>query len=186
MPPRPMKRKHTISDEERRLFRETVAGAKPLKVKKKPVPRRPKPPPRARFSDAERRAVLEESLKFDLQDPDAFTGEELWYARPGVQHALMRKLRRGQFSARMELDLHGLRSEDARRAVAEFLYDARAQNFRSVRIVHGKGLGSGPKGPVIKQKLGNWLRQHKDVLAFCSARPADGGSGALYVLLGKG
>ncbi|HSC47242.1 MAG TPA: Smr/MutS family protein [Gammaproteobacteria bacterium] len=181
----PMKRKHTISDEERRLFRETVAGAKPLKVKKKPLPRRPKPLPHARFSDAEKRAVLEESLKFDFQDPDAFTGEELWYARAGVQHALMRKLRRGQFSARAELDLHGLRSEDARHAVAEFLYDARAQNHRCVRIVHGKGLGSGPKGPVIKQKLGNWLRQHKDVLAFCSARPADGGSGALYVLLGK-
>lgn len=181
-----MVRKHSVSDEERQLFRESVAGAKPLKAKKKAAPKRAKPLPRARFSDAEKRAVLEESLRLDLQDTDAFTGEELWYARTGVQHALMRKLRRGQFSTRAELDLHGLRSEDARAAVAEFLHEARQRNFRCVRIIHGKGLGSGPKGPVIKQKLGGWLRQHKDVLAFCSARPVDGGSGALYVLIGRG
>ncbi len=180
-----MTRKPTISEEERQLFRQSVAGAKPIKAKKKPVSRRAKPAPRARFADAERRAVLEESLRLDVQDTDTFTGDELWYAKPGVQHALMRKLRRGQFSTRAELDLHGLRSEDARVAVAEFLYDAAQQNFRCVRIVHGKGLGSGPKGPVIKQKLGGWLRQRKNVLAFCSARPMDGGSGALYVLLGK-
>jgi DNA-nicking Smr family endonuclease len=180
-----MKRKHTVSEEEKQLFRESVAGAKPLKTRKKPVPRRVKPPPRARFADAERRAVLEESLRLDLQDTDAFTGEDLWYAKPGVQHALMRKLRRGQFSPLAELDLHGLRSEDARVIVAEFLYRAQQRSYRCVRIIHGKGLGSGPKGPVIKQKLGGWLRQRKDVLAFCSARPVDGGSGALYVLLGK-
>lgn len=181
-----MTRKPTISDEERQLFRQSVAGAKPIKAKKKPPSRRTKPAPRARFADAERRAVLEESLKLDVQDTDTFTGDELWYAKPGVQHALMRKLRRGQFSPRAELDLHGLRSDDARVAVAEFLYGAAQLNFRCVRIVHGKGLGSGPKGPVIKQKLGGWLRQRKNVLAFCSARPVDGGSGALYVLLGKG
>ena len=180
-----MQRKPTVSDEERRLFRESVADAKPLKAKKKVPARRPKPPPRARFSDAEKRAVLEESLKLDLQESDAFSGEDLWYARTGVQHALMRKLRRGQFSARAELDLHGLRSEDARAVVAEFLYEAGQRGFRCVRIIHGKGLGSGPKGPVIKQKLGGWLRQRKNVLAFCSARPVDGGTGALYVLLGK-
>jgi DNA-nicking Smr family endonuclease len=180
-----MRRKHEISEDERRIFRDAVADARPLKARKKASARRAKPLPRARFSDAEKRAVLEESLKFDLRDEDAFTGEELWYARPGVQHALMRKLRRGQFSSRAELDLHGLRSEDARAAVVEFLYDARQRDLRCVRIVHGKGLGSGPRGPVIKQKLGGWLRQRKDVLAFCSARPVDGGSGALYVLLAK-
>ena len=180
-----MRRKHEISDEERQLFRESVKGAKPLRAKKKATARKPKPPPRARFADAEKRAVLEESLKLDLQDGDAFSGEDLWYAKPGVQLSLMRKLRRGQFSARAELDLHGLRSEDARVTVAEFLYEAGQRGFRCVRIIHGKGLGSGPKGPVIKQKLGGWLRQRKNVLAFCSARPADGGTGALYVLLGK-
>src|SRR5215469_12946315 len=106
-----MNRKPTLSEEERRLFRESVADAKPLKAKKKAASKRAKPPPRARFSDAEKRAVLEESLRLDLQDTDTFTGEELWYAKSGVQHALMRKLRRGQFSPRAELDLHGLRSE---------------------------------------------------------------------------
>ena len=180
-----MTRKPPLSDDERRLFRESVADAKPLKAKKKVPAKRAKPLPRARFSDAERRAVLLESLKSDLVDSEPISGEELWYAKPGVQHALMRKLRRGQFSARAELDLHGLRSEDARVIVAEFLYEAQARNYRCVRIIHGKGLGSGPRGPIIKQKLGGWLRQRKDVLAFCSARPVDGGSGALYVLLGK-
>jgi DNA-nicking Smr family endonuclease len=180
-----MRGKHEPSEEERRLFRESVKGVKPLRAKKKAPARRPKPPPRARFSDAEKRAVLEESLKLDLQDGDAFSGEELWYAKAGVQHALMRKLRRGQFSVRAELDLHGLRSEDARAVVAEFLHESGQHGYRCVRIIHGKGLGSGPRGPVIKQKLGGWLRQRKEVLAFCSARPVDGGSGALYVLLGK-
>ena len=127
--------------------------------------------------------MLEESLRLDLDD-GAFSGEDLWYAKPGVQLSLMRKLRRGQFSARAELDLHGLRSEDARVVVAEFLLE-RLRGWRCVRIIHGKGLGSGPKGPVIKQKLGGWLRQSKNVLAFCSARPVDGGTGALYILLGK-
>lgn len=180
-----MRRKHYISDEESRLFRESVAGVKPLQAKRKAATKQVKPLPKARFSDAEKRAVLEESLRFDLQETDSFTGDELWYARPGVQHSLMRKLRRGQFSTRAELDLHGLRSEAARAEVAAFLHNARQRNLRCVRIVHGKGLGSGPKGPVIKQKLGGWLRQHKDVLAYCSARPVDGGSGAMYVLLGN-
>lgn len=180
-----MRSKHEPSDEERRLFRESVKGAKPLRTKKKAPAKRAKPLPRARFADQERRDVLEESLRLDLQDGEAFSGEDLWYAKAGVQLALMRKLRRGQFSARAELDLHGLRSEDARVAVAEFLLDASDHGWRCVRIIHGKGLGSGPKGPVIKQKLGGWLRQRKNVLAFCSARPVDGGTGALYVLLGK-
>jgi len=180
-----MRSKHQPSEEELKLFRESVKGAKPLRSKKKAPTRRPKPLPRARFADQERRAVMEESLRLDLQDGEAFSGEDLWYAKPGVQLALMRKLRRGQFSARAELDLHGLRSEDARVVVAEFLYEAGQRGFRCVRIIHGKGLGSGPKGPVIKQKLGGWLRQRKNVLAFCSARPVDGGTGALYVLLGK-
>lgn len=180
-----MARSSRLSDEDIRLFREAAAGAKPLRAKKRTAPRKTKPLPRARFADAEKRAVMEEALRLDLQDRDAFTGEELWYARPGVQHALMRKLRRGQFSTKAELDLHGLRSEDARLAVAGFLYEAAGRRLRCVRIVHGKGRGSGPKGPVLKQRLANWLRQRRDVLAFCSARPVDGGSGALYVLLSR-
>jgi DNA-nicking Smr family endonuclease len=179
-----MRFKHEPSEEERQLFRESVKGAKPLRAKKKVAARKTKPLPRARFADMEKRAVLEESLRLDLDD-GVYSGEDLWYAKPGVQLALMRKLRRGQFSARAELDLHGMKSENARVAVAEFLLEAADHGWRCVRIIHGKGLGSGPKGPVIKQKLGGWLRQRKNVLAFCSARPADGGTGALYVLLGK-
>ena len=101
-----MRSKHEPSEEERKLFRESVKGAKPLRAKKKAPTKKTKPLPRARFADMEKRAVLEESLRLDLDD-GAFSGEDLWYAKPGVQLALMRKLRRGQFSARAELDLHG-------------------------------------------------------------------------------
>ena len=180
-----MRAKHEPSEEDLKLFRDSIKGVKLLRTNKKATVRKTKPAPRARFADAEKRAVLKESLKLDLQDGAAMSGEELWYAKAGVQHALMRKLRRGQFSARAELDLHGLRSEDARAVVAEFLHEASQRGYGCVRIIHGKGLGSGPRGPVIKQKLGGWLRQRMEVLAFCSARPVDGGSGALYVLLSK-
>jgi DNA-nicking Smr family endonuclease len=113
------------------------------------------------------------------------TGEELLFARPGVSRQTLRKMRKGHWVVEAQIDLHGLDRPLAHAETEEFLKKAKKRGLRCVRIVHGKGLGSGPRGPVIKQKLGGWLRQRKDVLAFCSARPVDGGSGALYVLLAK-
>jgi len=127
---------------------------------------------------------LQSSLSDDfsiesLLDTDA----ALSFARSGIGQDTLRKLRRGHWVIQSELDLHGLRSEEAREALAEFLRSAGKRGQRCVRIIHGKGLGSVNKEPVLKQKVRNWLAQKDEVLAFCQARGADGGAGALIVLL---
>ncbi len=170
-----------LSDSEARLFRDAVADTRPLPSK--PLHRGPRPRLRARFARAAEREILEESMSGPPDPAEPLVGEGLYYAKPGVQHALLRKLRRGHFSVGAELDLHGLRSADARLVLAEFLRDACGRRIRCVCIIHGKGYRSGPRGPVLKQKLNDWLRQRDQVIAFCSARPVDGGTGAVYVLL---
>lgn len=176
-----MVQRFKLDDDEKRLFRDAVADAKRMPLK--PMRRGPRPKPRARFTRAAEKEILEESLA-GLPDPnEPLIGDGLWYAKPGVQDATVRKLRRGQYSVGAELDLHGLRSDAARVALVEFLQSAHQRHLRCVRVIHGKGYRSGPQGPVLKQKLNGWLRQRNDVIAFCSARPADGGTGAVYVLL---
>ncbi|MGH8397088.1 MAG: Smr/MutS family protein [Gammaproteobacteria bacterium] len=176
-----MKSNLGLSDEEKQQFRDAVADTK--RLPHKPVRSGPKPKPRARFARAAAADVLNESL-VGLPDPsEPLLGDGLFYAKPGVQNTVIRKLRRGHFSVGAKLDLHGLRSEDARVALVEFLQSVRGKRIRCVRIIHGKGYRSGPKGPVLKQKLNGWLRQRDGVMAFCSARPVDGGTGAVYVLL---
>ena len=110
-------------------------------------------------------------------------GEELSYCGPGVQDATFRKLRRGLYHVSAELDLHGMRTGEARAAIVHFLAGCLDRGVRCARIIHGKGLRSKGEGPVLKQRLDGWLRQRDDVLAFCSARREDGGTGAAYVLL---
>ena len=100
-----------------------------------------------------------------------------------MQHAVVRKLRRGQFAVEAELDLHGFIVPQARTALDKFLRDARALGKRCVRVIHGKGRRSQGKLPVLKGKVNAWLRQKDDVMAFCTAVPRDGGAGAVYVLL---
>lgn len=176
-----MARRFKLDDESKKLFREAVADTKRLPAKA--VRATPKPKPQARFTRASEQEILEASLA-GLPDPnEPLIGDGLWYAKPGVQDATLRKLRRGHYSVGAELDLHGLRAEAARLALAEFLQSAHNRRVRCVRIIHGKGYRSGPRGPVLKQKLNGWLRQRDDVIAFCSARPTDGGTGAVYVLL---
>ena len=147
------------------------------------VPRTKTPPPaEARHSTADERAVLLEMLSGP--DPDEFeTGETLSYRAPGVQERVLRQLRRGGYRVEAELDLHGLNRDRARAAVAVFIAECRDLDRRCVRIIHGKGNGSPNTGPVLKQRLDGWLRKVRDVMAFCTARPGDGGSGAVYVLL---
>lgn len=140
------------------------------------------PSPAARQREADEAAVIQELLSGP--DPDYFeTGETLSYRAPGVQERVLRQLRRGGYRREAELDLHGLNRDRARQAVSEFLALCLQKDFRCARIIHGKGKGSPNSGPVLKRELDGWLRKVKVVVAFCSARPADGGSGALYVLL---
>ncbi|MGD8827907.1 MAG: Smr/MutS family protein, partial [Gammaproteobacteria bacterium] len=144
---------------------------------------RPNPPrPEPRFTRADEQMALAESL---VTAPDLFeleTGEELTWLRPGVQKGVLRRLRRGQVPPERHLDLHGLTVDAAAAQVAGFLRAASGE-VRCVRIVHGKGKGSGPRGPVLKTRVAHWLRRRDEVLAFCSAPRHDGGTGAVYVLL---
>jgi len=171
----------TPSDDDRELFRKAVEGVRPLPKRKEP-PSRPAPEPRARFRRADEVAVLEESLAVN-PEAESGTGEDLSFRRPAVSLQVFRKLRRGEFSVRDEIDLHGCTALEARTALYEFLAEAGFAGARCVRVIHGKGRRSGHQGPVLKRKLGRWLQVREDVLAYCSARPVDGGTGAVYVLL---
>ena len=111
------------------------------------------------------------------------TDEALSFRRPGIGTDVTRKLRRGEWSIQGQLDLHGLRREDAREALSLFIKDATKVGWRCVRVVHGKGLGSLGKTPVLKGRVQSWLIQKQEVLAFVQARPAQGGAGAVVVLL---
>ena len=127
---------------------------------------------------------MAELLSMDMDGPsDVESGDELSYRSAGVQDTVYRRLKRGTYHFGAELDLHGLRVEPAREAVREFIVACRERNIRCVRIIHGKGLGSDNRGPVLKQWVDGWLRRRSEVLAFCSAQPRHGGTGAVYVLL---
>lgn len=170
-------------NDDRRLFRDAVAGTRPLKhPRHRPEP--PRCPPRAQSRRADEREVLWESLSLDAEALGVETGEELVFRRPGLAGAVLRRLQRGQYAVRAELDLHGMTQPEAREALRQFLREALASRQRCVRIIHGKGRRSGPRGPVLKAAVNRWLRKTDLVLAFCSAPARDGGSGAIYVLLG--
>ena len=171
--------------EEARLFREAVRDVKPLGPEQAadPPARRRRPRPAAHFSRADRLAVLEESLRDEVTDPELASGEELVFQRAGIQPNVLRKLRRGDYRVQGELDLHGLTVAEAKQALREFLGEALLRQWRCVRIIHGKGLRSGHRGPVLKGMVGAMLRKVGPVLAYVSARQVDGGTGAVYVLL---
>lgn len=177
-----MARKPPITEGDRALFRAAMAGVRPL-ASARVEPRRRRPSPYPRQTRRDQVAVLGELLDGDYDVAELETGEELCYARPGLQHRLLRKLRRGRFAAGAELDLHGMTVPVAREQLARFLALCRTRDIRCVRIIHGKGRGSRNGGPVLKCKVNTWLRRRDDVLAFCSAQAADGGTGAVYVLL---
>jgi DNA-nicking Smr family endonuclease len=168
--------------DEARLFQNAVRGVRPL-PQRTPAPGPPRVRPHARFTRADRAAVLRESLGTDAADPQLAGGEELVFHRPTVQPAVLRKLRRGEYRMQREIDLHGLTVAEAKAALRQFLVAALEQQVRCVRIIHGKGLRSGHRGPVLKAAVNAVLRRSDAVLAYVSARPVDGGTGAVYVLL---
>lgn len=166
-------------------FGALVGPVRPVKARRRVPLKKPPPPPRARFARADDRAVLEESMAGGPGDVGLENGEELSFRRPHVPQHVLRDLKRGRYSIQDELDLHGLTANEARLMLREFMHDVLLQGLRCVRIVHGKGLRSGPGGPVLKVKLNRWLPQWNEVLAFTTAPPRDGGTGALYVLLAR-
>lgn len=142
----------------------------------------PEPVPRQHLRDE--LAVLREAIS-DQFDVDTLLDidDQLSFRRPGIGSDVTSKLRKGHWSIQRQLDLHGLRSDDARQALGRFIREACQLGIRCVRVIHGKGLGSPGKAPVLKKKVHGWLVQKNEVLAFVQARPADGGAGALVVLL---
>jgi DNA-nicking Smr family endonuclease len=171
-----------LQTEDRNLFRESIGKVRRLrhdKVQHDTV--KPAVEPRQLVADEEQ--VLVDLLSDEFAMDDVQPGDLLTYHQPGIQKTTMRKLRRGEFRNDAELDLHGYNRDQARQTLATFLDAARNQGYRCVRIVHGKGMRSSNAGPILKGLVNRWLRQRKDVLAFHSARPVDGGAGAVYVLL---
>jgi DNA-nicking Smr family endonuclease len=171
-----------MSDEDQRAFREAMSGVRPLPVRERPPPA-PAPRAVARFARAEQQQVMNESL-LPPEDPAVLeTGEELAFRRPWIREDVLKRLRRGQYAVAAETDLHGLGRHAAHEALRAFIAESAARRLGCVRVIHGKGRGSGPRGPVLKHVVNHWLRRMDDVVAFASARPVDGGTGAVHVLL---
>ena len=169
---------------EQKLFERAVGAVQPLNHAPRVELQVVRPSPTAFQQALDDQAALRESLsdEFDvstLLDVD----DQMSFRRPGIGHDVTRKLRRGDWSIQGQVDLHGLRSDEAREALGQFVRDAMRMGWRCVRVVHGKGLGSPGKTPVLKSKTQKWLVQKNEVLAFVQAKPAEGGAGALVVLL---
>jgi DNA-nicking Smr family endonuclease len=177
-------RGQVAAEDDGRLFRSAMSDARPLEIDTV-EPRRRRPRPSARFSRQDRQDVLQESLDAPAHAMEMANGSALSYRHPSINLKTMRRLARGGISVQGEMDLHGLTSAQARESLKGFVAQSMLRGHTCVRIVHGKGLRSGQNGPVLKREVDRWLRRWEPVLAFVSARQADGGTGAVYVLLRK-
>lgn len=174
-------------DRERRLFELAIGPVQPLNATQRVahpiIPVEPEPLQRR----ADEHSVMREALSDDFDVETLLHSDDLLsYRTPGLGHDVVRKLREGRWSIQRQIDLHGLRTDEAREALGRFIRDTHSQGVRCVRVVHGKGLGSPGRTPVLKGRVLRWLVQKKEILAFVQARPADGGAGALVVLLRPG
>lgn len=166
------------------LLREALEGVAPLAHPGKVVHHRNKPAPVPAQRLADEAQVLTDSLSDEAPLDAGFeSGDELTYVRNGLSAQVLRKLRRGHWAVQDHIDLHGLRSDAARQLLVGFLNQAMNDGFRCVRVVHGKGYRSHNQEPVLKKKMAGWLQQRDDVLGYCQAPQADGGSGAVIILL---
>ena len=169
---------------ESNLFVQAAGVVSPVPQKNRTLLTRVTTAPAAMRYQRDEKAVLQEAIsdQFDvstLLDAD----DALSFRRPGIGTDVTRKLRRGDWAIQRQIDLHGLRRDEAREHLRFFIREAHKQGIRCVRVVHGKGLGSPGKAPVLKSRVHGWLVQKNEVLAFVQAKPADGGAGALVVLL---
>jgi DNA-nicking Smr family endonuclease len=169
---------------ERNLFALTVGEVQPLRQPVRALPSTPRPHAVPRQRQLDEAAVLVEAIsdEFDVESL-LETDDSLSFRRRDIGPDVVKKLRRGVWAIQAQLDLHGLRREQARERLGAFLHDVERAGLRCVRIVHGKGNGSPGREPVLKGKVRSWLVQNKRIIAFAQARPADGGHGALVVLL---
>jgi DNA-nicking Smr family endonuclease len=172
---------------EKNLFVRAAGAVQPMRAHRRVhlAPDQPPPIPMQQQLDDER--VLRESISDEFDSSTLLDVDDaLSFRRPGIGLDVTRRLRKGDWSIQGEIDLHGLRREEAREALSSFVRDAHRRGWRCVRVVHGKGLGSPGKTPVLKGKVQSWLIQKTEVLAFVQARADEGGAGALVVLLKPG
>lgn len=169
------------------LFARSVGAVTPLADAARAELRAPPPAAEPRQRERDEAAALRATLsdEFDV-DTLLETDAALSFRRPDIGPDVVRKLRRGGWVIQAQIDLHGLRRDEAREQLAAFMRDAARQGLRCVRVVHGKGNGSPGREPVLKQRVQSWLVQKSSVIAFTQARAAEGGSGALVVLLKPG
>ncbi|MEZ5650471.1 MAG: Smr/MutS family protein [Burkholderiaceae bacterium] len=172
------------AERERALLREAFEGVQPLGGQERAEHERPRPAPLPVQRELDEQRALQSSLSDEI-DIERYLDidDSISYTAPGIGADVLPRLRRGHWAVAAQIDLHGLRSEEAREALMHFLDDCRLRTLRCVRVIHGKGLGSANRQPVLKGKVRRWLTQRQDVLAFCQARPTDGGAGALVLLL---
>ena len=169
--------------EDLQLFREAVKDATPLPPlnRVEPEARKPRPLPFKRLEDEQ--AVLDELARLACDDDVPEFEDDAVFLRPGLPREILRKLRRTHWVIQSELDLHGLTGEQAALETAAFLAGARRRGLRCVRIIHGKGLRSPGREPVLKRRVRKLLARRDEVLAFVEPRDTHGGSGAVVVLL---
>jgi DNA-nicking Smr family endonuclease len=169
-------------EEEDNLFRQVVGRVQAVKQDKiTPQSQLPRPKPYPKPLEVNFDAHLSSRNPEELTTVGIY--DSLNFLSAGLQNNVLKKLRRGYFGVDAEIDLHGLTGYDAKRQLLHFLHSSVQDGCRCVHIVHGKGYRSQDNLPVIKNELNQWLRQHQDVQAFCSASPKDGGTGAVFVLL---
>ncbi|MEJ6006740.1 Smr/MutS family protein [Paucibacter sp. AS339] len=173
-----------LAEQERRVFELSVGAVTPLPDKQRVQHSPSRPPPEPLQREADERQVLLQALSDDFDVESLLeTDDSLSFRRPEISQEVVRKLRRGHWSLQAQLDLHGLRRDQAREALGNFVQDSAKRGLRCVRVVHGKGNGSPGREPVLKARVRRWLVQKQQVLAFVQARASDGGTGALMVLL---
>lgn len=186
MPKKRNNQSEPVTDEDARLFRDAIGDIRPLAPKPESGHVRTPPAPHPAMFERDEAAVRDELLDAPIDPAAHEVGEELLYLREGHSPQLLKRLRRGVFSIQDEMDLHQMDERAARATLDDFLADARRRGIQCVRIVHGKGLHSESGVPVLKNLVDRVLRQRADVLAFHSAPPAQGGHGAVLVLLAAG
>jgi DNA-nicking Smr family endonuclease len=165
------------------LFRAAIGPVRELAPPPEP-PRAPKPRPVPRQREIDEARALEDSRLHPFDYADGF-GDNVEYLKDGLAPRVLKRLKRGQYSVQDEFDLHGMKAVLAERVLREFLHESRRRENLCVRIVHGKGLNSEGDFPVLKALVERMLRQRADVLAFASAPAAQGGTGAVLVLLAR-
>ncbi|CAN5402950.1 Smr/MutS family protein [soil metagenome] len=178
-----MSNKPTITDADIALFRNTIGKVRPVKDDKvhlssKQIKQTTKLPQASKSKNKTFNSPLSDQGAHDLKS-DAIQ----YFARPNLEPHLLKTFRTGKIPIDAALDLHGLNVEQAGTILQKFIQHSYKQRYQCVCVIHGKGIRAAATYPIMKNHVDIWLRQFSEVLAFCSALPKDGGTGALYVLL---